>query len=654
MATPVTPDHARREPDRTARQLLALRQLLRRDVLSHADWEGALVDAARMARQALEADAGMLALWEEATGWSAWTHEGHHLGDGEIRLVASRSVLEQVRTGGQPLVSRERLPALGRSASAIRHGLGYVLAIPLRWWEPGEDHPAARFAGCLYVDRRGVPEAFAEEDVELLRDLAATVERTLGLLRHVAQLAGSADAWREHATALERQRSEARHAESMASRDAAFRKEVLEPLERAARTDRVGILLLGPTGSGKTHLAYTFHAASRRRGGPFVVLDCGQVTSSEALAAELFGYGRRSGFAAPPEGRPGKARLASGGTLFLDEIGSLPLELQQRLLRLVQFGRFAPLGEAEEQLVDLQIVAAANEDLAALVRSGRFREDLYWRLAEMVVRVPPLDAHPSDIPGLAESFLARARERFGRGEIAGFTSAALAALVDYPWSQAGNIRGLEHTVHRSVLLAPTGVRRLDAEALSFVVPLGARVVPSAALRAGAPEAAAAPAGAAAGRGRHRSLPAAGARGEERGREARAPGEPEELGLLLAEALSRHRGNLAAVAVDPEVVSALAPGLPTVPPSTLRLRIRQLGLEAAVRESRSGPSFDAICQALREHGEAALAASALGLTRDQLVWQLRRRGLSIRAVLAGAGEGGSPSPATAGEDPADHP
>lgn len=665
-------------PDPTSRRLQALRQLLRRDVLSHADWDGALGDAARMAREALAADAGLIALWEDGGGWSAWTHEGRQLHDVEIRLVASRSVLEQVRTGGQPLVSRERLPVLGRSASATRHDLGYVLAIPLHWWEAGQPAPTPRFAGCLYADRRGGQEPFAEEDVELLRDLAATVERTLGLLRHVARLAGTAEAWREQATALQREAAEGRHAATLASRDPRFRQEVLAPLERAAEIDRVGILLLGPTGSGKTHLAYTFHAASRRHGGPFVVLDCGQVTSSEALAAELFGYGRRSGFAAPPEGRPGKARLASGGTLFLDEIAAMPLELQQRLLRLVQFGRFAPLGEAEEQVADLQIVAAANEDLAVAVRAGRFREDLYWRLAEMVIRVPPLDAHPADIPGLAERFLAGARSRFGRSDLAGFTPAALAALERHPWSRAGNIRGLEHTIHRSVLLAPSGVQLLDVGELSFVAALvpadgvpatggafggseigsghgepavaGGGGESSVASPGGVFAASSAADGLVVGRlprvegpavaGVDRRRPSVNTAGRDpRSGEAlgtgggAAPLPPSDPAALLAAKLAHFRGNLTAVAADPEVVALFAPGAPIVPPSTLRLRIRQLDLAHEVEVSREPLPLERIVAALRRHGDGSAAAAALGLTRDQLVWQLRRRGLNIRGVLA---------------------
>src|SRR5262249_35425080 len=144
-----------------------------------------------------------------------------------------------------------------------------------------------------------------------------------------------------------------------------------------------GLLLLGPTGSGKTYLAQAYHSESSRRNGPFVVLDCAQTLSPETLGPELFGYAKNSGYANTPKaGLKGKAELAHHGTLFLDEIGALPSDLQQTLLRLVEEGVYSPLGSSENRRVDLQIIAASNEDLEALVHRGGFREDLYHRLRE--------------------------------------------------------------------------------------------------------------------------------------------------------------------------------------------------------------------------------------------------------------------------------
>ena len=197
-----------------------------------------------------------------------------------------------------------------------------------------------------------------------------------------------------------------------------------------------------------------------------MVLDCSQVTSAETLAAELFGYAPRSGYAnAPLNGRPGKAQLADGGTLFIDEISSLPPELQQRLLRLIQTGRFSPLGSAEEQQVDLQILAASHRDLRRDVQEGLFREDLFWRLAEIIIELPPLSRRTADIPIFARRFLEQARTRYGRGDVAELTPRAMAALVKHDWARAGNLRGLEHTLNRTVLLAPAGLEQIDVQHL---------------------------------------------------------------------------------------------------------------------------------------------------------------------------------------------
>jgi transcriptional regulator with PAS, ATPase and Fis domain len=192
------------------------------------------------------------------------------------------------------------------------------------------------------------------------------------------------------------------------------------------------------------------------------------VTSQETLGAELFGYAPRSGFAnAPPGGRPGAAELADGGTLFIDEIGCLPVELQQKLLALIQTGTYSRLGSSERRQVDVQVIAATNEDLRELVRRRRFREDLLWRLSVFVVELPPLNERAADIPHLARRFLLGAAEQFERREIRGLKDRALSALLHHDWSRSGNVRGLEHTISRSVLLAPPGVRELDAEHLCF-------------------------------------------------------------------------------------------------------------------------------------------------------------------------------------------
>ena len=596
----------------SSRHLACLRGLLRRDYLTTADWKGALKETAEIAREALGANEALVALFDPvASTWEAWTSRGDRGGHDAVHLVASRSVLDTIRSSGVPILTTAEAPLLLRSQSVLQHEVRGVLAVPLRWWHESANG-APTFAGCLYADRRRDAPPFADSDVDLVLDLAGLAERTLSLLRQLTRVEHSLDAYRGEVLHSRSAQADAFSVGHYESRDPAFAEHVLVPLRRAARAGKVGLLLLGPTGSGKSHLARAFHYESVRRDGPFVVLDCGQVTNAEALAAELFGYAKKSGFAAPVEGRIGKAQLAHGGTLFIDEIGALPLDLQQRLLRLIQAGRFSPLGSAEELTADIQVVAAANQDLAELVRHGAFREDLFWRIGEIALRLPPLDERPADIPGFAEAFLVAARARFGRREIGGFTAAALAALGRHRWSTAGNLRGLEHTINRSVLLAPDGATRLDASDLAFHIgacAVGGRpcLDPSSAVAVS----------------RAPSAPA-------------AAGDP--LAAMLAAKIAEHGGNITRLATDPEVIAALGVAGGELATSTLRLRIRQLGLDANVAAARSsgGVGLDAIREALQTYGEAGVAAAALGITRDSLVWQLRRAGLSVRKVLAERG------------------
>jgi two-component system NtrC family response regulator len=223
------------------------------------------------------------------------------------------------------------------------------------------------------------------------------------------------------------------------------------------------VLLLGETGVGKERLVRILHASSPRCRGPFVAINCAAIPA-ELLEAEMFGVGK--GVATGVVERPGKFKLAEGGTLFLDEIGDMPLELQAKLLRALQEKEIQPVGGAPVA-VDIRVLAATNLDLHRKMQEGRFRRDLYYRVAGFVLRIPPLRERREDIPGLVEDFV-RTFARAGGKLVRGITVKALRALGEYGWP--GNVRELEHEVRRLVYLCPAG-QAIDSGMLSdHIVP----------------------------------------------------------------------------------------------------------------------------------------------------------------------------------------
>ncbi len=227
------------------------------------------------------------------------------------------------------------------------------------------------------------------------------------------------------------------------------------------------VLVVGETGVGKEYVARIFHASSRRSRGPLVAINCAAIPA-ELLEAEMFGVGK--GVATGVVERQGKFQLANGGTLFLDEIGDMSKELQAKLLRALQEKQIQPLGSAPVA-VDIRFIAATNTDIERRMDEGRFRRDLYYRIAGSVLRVPPLRERREDIPALVEAFLRAFARDAGTG-VRGVTVKALRALCDYRWP--GNVRELEHEVRRLVSLCPAG-EAIDSSQLSPHVAAGAPV-----------------------------------------------------------------------------------------------------------------------------------------------------------------------------------
>jgi two-component system response regulator HydG len=232
---------------------------------------------------------------------------------------------------------------------------------------------------------------------------------------------------------------------------------VLELVERVAPTDAT-LLIQGESGTGKEVIAKAVHHASPRAARPFVAVNCGAVPET-LLESELFGY-EKGAFTGAAGRKEGRFELANGGTLFLDEVADLSLVTQPKILRVLQEGEFERLGATRTIQVDVRIVAATNQDLADMVKDKRFREDLYYRLNVITVRVPPLRERHEDIRVLAQHYLRVYAAKNGR-KLEGFSNEALERLESYAWP--GNVRELENLIERTVLLARKD--RIDAEDL---------------------------------------------------------------------------------------------------------------------------------------------------------------------------------------------
>jgi PAS domain S-box-containing protein len=230
-------------------------------------------------------------------------------------------------------------------------------------------------------------------------------------------------------------------------------KKILAQVEMVAPTN-ASVLVLGESGTGKELVARAIHDRSPRKDSALVRVNCASVPR-ELFESEFFGH-VRGAFTGAVRDRVGRFELAHGGTLFLDEMGEVPLELQSKLLRVLQEGQFEKVGEERTRTVDVRIVAATNRDLEAEVKAGRFRQDLYYRLSVFPIELPPLRNRGGDIPLLARQFLERAARKLGRS-LPRLTSAQEKELQAYDWP--GNVRELQNVIERAVIRSRDG--RLD-------------------------------------------------------------------------------------------------------------------------------------------------------------------------------------------------
>jgi DNA-binding NtrC family response regulator len=354
---------------------------------------------------------------------------------------------------GAPPAARLRVRAGGRERTVPVTAAGVVVGKDPACDAPLED---------AYVSARHL-RIDAEGARWVLRDLGSTngtfisgarvtrAELPLGVPVHL----GDAEIVLEPRDAPEP--PDAQTFEGMITRDAGMRQ-VFELVERVAASD-AAVTIFGETGTGKELVARGLHARSGRREGPFIPVNCSAIAES-LIESELFGH-EKGAFSGAERLRKGAFEEADRGTIFLDEIGELPLDLQPKLLRVLELGEVKRVGASRPITVDVRLIAATHRDLRAQVRAGKFREDLYYRLCVVPVTVPPLRRRRGDVRALAEVFLEKASPR---GALVRWSPEALQKLEAYDWP--GNVRQLRNVVLRSLLFRGEGLV-VPADAVTF-------------------------------------------------------------------------------------------------------------------------------------------------------------------------------------------
>jgi Nif-specific regulatory protein len=392
-----------------------------------------------------------------------------------LRFPADKGIAGEVLRNGKARHVRDA-SADGRFYDRIDAATGMrtreLLAVPLR----SKHGPI----GVLEVVNPLGARSFDADDLVFLEALAGSVAVALDNARMHAELKAREVRLRTQIGALRR---------DLARRDSFTEiigvsepmREVFRLMESAASTS-IAVLIEGETGTGKELVARAIHRSSDRAEGPFVAVNIAAL-SGDLLESELFGH-MRGAFTGAIKDRIGLFEAAHGGTILLDEIGDLPLAMQVKLLRVLQEGEVTPVGASEPRKVDVRVMSATNADLQAAAQAGRFRDDLYFRIAAFPLTLPPLRERREDLALLIDHFVARTAKRHGK-RIAGIENAAFEVLAQHRWP--GNVRELENEIERAAALTPDG-NLVGVTALSARIrrAVAAAPVADAAARGGAP------------------------------------------------------------------------------------------------------------------------------------------------------------------------
>ena len=365
----------------------------------------------------------------------------HNVGKETLDLSRiSDTIVDQVLESRRPVIVSDAMSdnKFGRSRSVVDLKLSSVMCVPLLYRND--------LLGVLYLGNDAVTGLFTEGDLAQLQIWATQAS----LIVHTALLLNELKVSNRN---LREQLRRAGQGAMIGS--CAPMKEVYRVVRRVAPTD-LSALILGETGTGKELVAQELHRNSTRAGKPFVSINCGAIPEN-LLESELFGH-KKGSFTGAVTDKIGKFEAADGGTLFLDEIGEMPMNLQVKLLRVLQERVIERVGELRPRPVDIRVISATNKELEEEITTGRFREDLFYRLNEVMLQLPPLRDRGDDIPLLAQFFLNKYAEQYG-SRARGFTNEATLAMKSYFWP--GNVRQLENRVKKATIMSDRALLNAD-------------------------------------------------------------------------------------------------------------------------------------------------------------------------------------------------
>ncbi|MCP4804831.1 MAG: GAF domain-containing protein [Proteobacteria bacterium] len=365
----------------------------------------------------------------------------HNVGKETLDLSrVSDSIIDRVVESRKPIIVSDAVQdsRFGQAKSVVDLRLSSVMCVPLLYRND--------LLGVLYLGNDSVAHLFDNDQLELLTIFASQASMIVHHALMLNQLKVSNKNLRD-------QLRSASQGQMIGSCGAM--KAVFKVLRRVAPTD-ISVLILGETGTGKELVARELHNLSERKGKPFISINCGAIPE-HLLESELFGH-KKGSFTGAVSDKIGKFGAADGGTLFLDEIGEMPMPLQVKLLRVLQERKIERVGETSGSPIDIRVVAATNNDLAREIDEGRFREDLFYRLNEVAIDLPPLRDRGEDIVQIGQYFLNRFATQYG-SKVRGFTNQCTLAMKGYYWP--GNVRQVENRIKKAVIMSDRALLQPD-------------------------------------------------------------------------------------------------------------------------------------------------------------------------------------------------